>query len=214
MFRACVGITFLRIPLAGLLAVAPTLGITEDDVSTRGTHRISYERVQSYGLDGCLLRFMAVAEEPANGAKNVAITGHIVATRTQHGDGVPILGLKIALQDVVSDAKRERPHSAHLRTAHWSTEKQALGGSGELSDDGFAVFGASLRDAQNAKLLQEMASEAKVTIAFKRTMDSAQVLVPVDLTVVRAEPIPGGGYRRDRSSEPLDQFRACLRQVL
>ena len=97
--------------LASLLAVAPGWVFAEDDASIYGTHRVSYERLQSYGLEGCLLKFMAVAPERAErNAKPVAIYGHIVANRKQEADSVPILGLKIAIQDVVANAKR-MPHA-------------------------------------------------------------------------------------------------------
>jgi len=201
----------LGILLAGVLVLAPAVASDRDGDSMYGTHRIAYERVQSHGFDGCLLRFLAVrAEDVTRDAKMVAIEGHIVAIRTQRG--VPMLGLKIALKDVAPNAARMRPQSAHLRTTHWSTENRGIG-SGELQDD-FALFVASLRDRSNAKLLHEMVEEAKVVIVFRRTAATPQVLVPLDLTVANAEPIPGGTYRRERSAVPLEQFRACLREIL
>ena len=59
-----------------------------------------------------------------------------------------------------------------------------------------------------------MLDAGKVIIGFNRNKNGIDVLVPIDLKVFDAEPLPPQSFRRKRSDEANTQFLGCFKEIL
>ena len=182
-----------------------------NDDSIYGTHKIQFAPVDIGGLQGCVLKYVAVqADHAYRAGKSVLISGFVGVLRTPGKN--PIFALKIKIQDLDCNLVATRPHFAYLRSDTWSTARSDWGGGSDLVDD-FRAFGVALSDDAARAVLLEMVDKAKVTVALKRTEDDMELQFPLDLMVSNAEPIPGGTYRRTRSPEAITRFRQCVELI-
>lgn len=134
------------------------------------------------------------------------VNGHIGVIRA-HPDQNSFLALKITVRDLHRNTAESRPVFAYLATrsastVHMSNKPRDL-------DHGYWLFGFALIEPTTL-VLTEMLQDGAVTIGYKRRDGDADVLLPIDLRVYEAEPIPGGTYRRKRSSEALIRFERCI----
>lgn len=194
----------------GCLTAQTHFAIAQDDASIYGTHSVIFQPVRSSGvLRSCTLVYRAVQADYAyrNGSP-IVIVGNIGV----HQDANMILVLKIGVKDLdVPDAPFTRPYFAYLQTASATTARsrhEALDG-----DEGFRLIAVGLSEAAT-KLVLEMLDAGKVTIGFNRNKNGIDVLVPIDLKVFDAEPLPLRSFRRKRSNEAITQFLGCFQEIL
>lgn len=194
----------------GWLTAQASFAIAQDDASIYGTHSVVFQPVRSSGvLRSCTLVYRAVQADYAyRDGSPIVIVGNIGV----HQDANMILALKIGVKDLdVPNAPFTRPYFAYLQTANLTTARsrhEALDG-----DEGFRLIAVDLSEA-STKLLFEMLDTGKVTIGFNRNKNGIDVLVPIDLKVFDAEPLPPQSFRRKRSDDAITQFLGCFHEIL
>lgn len=175
-----------------------------------GTHAVQFQPIQRAGvLSGCSIVFRAVqADHAYRRGDPVAIVGNVSVYRFDRRMAV---GLKIGLKDLtVRHAPLVRPHYAYLQTKTKSTAKFRY--TSNDGEEGFRVIALGIDDAM--PVLIEMLEEGKALVGFNRVPDGMDVLVPIDLQVVDAEPVPPDRFVRGRSNDELTGFTGCVHQVL
>lgn len=194
----------------GWLTAQASFAIAQDDATIYGTHSVIFQPVRSNGvLRSCTLVYRAVQADYAyrNGSP-IVIVGNIGV----HQDANMVLALKIGVKDLdVPNAPFTRPYFAYLQTANLTTARsrhETLDG-----DEGFRLIAVGLSEA-STKLLLEMLDTGEVTIGFNRNKNGIDVLVPIDLKVFDAEPLPPQSFRRKRSDDAITQFSGCFQEIL
>ena len=183
--------------------------MAQDDASIYGTHSVVFQPVQSGGvLHSCTLVYRAVHADYAyrNGSP-IVIVGNI---GVHQQDANMILVLKIGVKDV-PNAPFTRPYFGYLQTANATTAKGRS--DAHDGDEGFRLIAVGLDDV-SIKLIFEMLDAGKVIIGFNRNKNGIDVLVPIDLKVFDAEPLPPQSFRRKRSDEANTQFLGCFKEIL
>jgi hypothetical protein len=126
----------------------------------------------------------------------------IVGNIGVHQEANMVLALKIGVKDLdVPNAPFTRPYFPYLQPLTTARSRhETLDG-----DEGFRLIVVGLSEASN-KLLLEMLDTGEVTIGFNRNKNNIDVLVPIDLKVFDAEPLPPQSFRRKRSDNAITQF--------
>lgn len=184
--------------------------LAQDDGSVFGTNSVSFAPIQVGGsLRGCTLVYEAVAADHAYlGGDPVQAVGNL----TVHVQDLNVtLALKLGVRSILGRGQRfEAPYFAYLQSANSSTAKlRHVSGDGE---EGFRLFIVRLDD-QALKVLMEALQARKVVVGFNRNENGLDVLVPVDLTVVKTDS-SGDKVVRTRSSEPTQAFGQCVLKVV
>lgn len=178
------------------------------DDSIYGTHAVVFQPIQRSGaLTGCSLVYRAVqADRVYQEGEPVIIVGSISVQRFPKNTAV---GLKVGLKNFTEPLTR--PYFAYLQTPNATTAKSRH----EMLDgeEGFRLIAMGLDDAVMNVLL-EMLEVGEVTIGFNRWKDGMDVLVPIDLKVFDAEPLPSQTFRRKRSPDAIKQFLGCFKKFL
>ena len=181
--------------------------VTQDDDSIYGTHSVGFQPIQAGGeLQGCSLVYKVVQADSVYLRGNpVVIIGNISIGQAGANLG---LSLKIGVQELVGNHQFIRPNFAYLQTKSYSTAKaQQQTFDGET---GFSLFVYSLYDKSVMGLFEEMMDLGKVTIAFNRTKNGMDVLVPVDFDVIDADYLDGARVVRKRSKATQTNFMSCF----
>lgn len=193
---------------AGLPSVSLAQG-TDD--SMYGTHAVVFQPVTRAGdLIGCTFVYRVVqADHAYRKGEAVVAVGNISLNR--FGASI-VLGLKIKVRDINDpSAKYTRPHFAYLKTESASTAKSRV--EAMDSEDDFRLF-AIRYDEVAIRLIFEMLESGTVTIGFNRTPTGIDVLMPLDVRVHDAEPIPPQTFRRKRSNDAIAGFLNCYERLL
>lgn len=200
-----------RAVVIGCLSAHAHFAMAQDDASIYGTHSVVFQPVQSGGvLHSCTLVYRAVQADYAyrNGSP-IVIVGNI---GVHQQDANMILVLKIGVKDLdVPNAPFTRPYFGYLQTANATTAKGRS--DAHDGDEGFRLIAVGLDDV-SIKLIFEMLDAGKVIIGFNRNKNGIDVLVPIDLKVFDAEPLPPQSFRRKRSDEANTQFLGCFKEIL
>jgi hypothetical protein len=205
--KTCVKIVSVALTLTCLLRLVV---LAQDDGSLFGTNSVSFAPLQVGGsLRGCTLVYEAVVADHAYlGGNPVQAVGNLTVYVQ---DPSVTLALKLGVRSILGrDQRFEAPHFAYLQSANSSTAKlRYVSGDGE---EGFGLFIVRLDD-QALKLLMETLQARKVVVGFNRKEGGLDVLVPLDLTVVKTAS-SGDKAQRTRSSEPVQAFGQCVLKAL
>lgn len=184
--------------------------LAQDDGSVFGTNSVSFVPIQVGGsLRGCTLVYEAVVADHAYLSGNPV---QAVGNLTVHVQDLNVtLALKLGVRSVLGrDQRFEAPYFAYLQSTNSSTAKlRYVSGDG---DEGFRLFIVRLDD-QALKVLMEALQVRKVVVGFNRVESGLDVLVPVDLTVVKTDSL-GDKAVRTRSIEPVQAFGQCVLKVV
>lgn len=193
----------------GLLGAQTSFAQVDDSIY--GTHSVVFQPLQESGaLFGCSLVYRAVQADYAyKQGRPIIIVGNISVQRFATGEAV---GLKIGVMDAdVPDAPWTRPYFAYMQTPAATTMN--LPQNKMDGEEGFLLIGMSLNEA-SMNFLEKMLELGEVTIGFNRKEGGMDVLVPIDLKVFDAEPLPSERFHRKRSVDALKNFSGCYAEIL
>ena len=199
----------IRVAIA-LVWLSQSLVVAQDDGSIYGTNSVSFVPVQVGGsLRGCTLVYEAVAADHAYLRGDPVVAVGNIGVHVQ--DLSVTLALKVGVRNLLArDQRFEAPHFAYLQTANSTTAKfRHVSADGE---DGFRLFVVRLDD-QAMKLLMEALQAEKFVVGFNRKENGLDVLVPVDLAIVKTE-VSGDKVVRSRSGESTKSFTKCVLDVV
>ena len=194
---------------AALIACAVDFAYAQDD-SIYGTVKVTFQPVQSLGETwGCTFVYSAVYPDSVYlKGTPVAIDGNI--SIFQFGAKLG-LQLKIGIKKLAGIGSIKPPNFAYLKTDNYSTAKarQVI----RDGDAGYRLFDYSLYDSSIVGVYNEMLESGKVTIAFNRSQNGMDVLVPVDLRVVDSEVLKKKNVNRKISEKSLHAFAECAAKL-
>lgn len=199
---------FVTLSLAAPAAAQGNLDVVLRNLE--GTTGVSFVPTMSQGqLVGCGLEINALARDFTYKRGGFIKIGGSVGFLSGRAGQIAVT-LKLIVHDVnpvdLSFAPSP-PASAYFATGPAKTSAKARLGS-YPSDTPGANFTA-FDFVKSTPLLLEATRNQKITVAFARTLDGMDVLVPIDLTV---SGITDG--KRSYSSEMLNEFHTCSQSLL
>lgn len=197
--------------IVGVMLGCAVLSAKAADASFAGTHSVTFQPVQAAGtLIGCSLVYRAVQFDHAYlEGKPVIAIGNIGLHQTGGKMGFT---LKVGVKPLAGNSPFVSPTFAYLQTKNTSTAKVKQ--TGQEVEKGFLYVVYSFSEPTVQQVIDEMIESGKVTLAFNRTLNGMDVLVPIDLDVIDTTYPGDNSIARVRSKETMNDFLVCYKKLL